>query len=410
VLSVEENGRLFETGDAEALAELQASLGVEHAVNALPATTFLQRTDEDLVADVVARLTVEPLQLVESDLRVEHSMEVGVSANGYWDELRFPRAGYEPGLRIRYSIPYRGRSTLWHIRPHARIEHTPRGIVSEESDNAGKLELVALANGEEIERQLTATIEEQLSAIRACIAEQTPIIERANKALAVPAAAAVARRRKRLEVLAALQPPDTPPPVSERPTIELVKVPMPTPISPERFLIIDASHFEMILEPIRALGRGLEQDPRVMKPLNEDSIRYLFIIQLNARWGEGTATAETFRKRGKTDIRIGAQDYSAFIAECKIWRGPKTLEEAFRQVFRYTTPRDEHCAIIIFNKKNKYEDLLQTISQLLAAHPRTIEPPKQTAKGEWRLRVSRPDDSNASLTLHVFVFHFALDQ
>lgn len=35
------------------------------------------------------------------------------------------------------------------------------------------------------------------------------------------------------------------------------------------------------------------------------------------------AQGETFNKSGKTDILISEESRSAFIAECKIWRGQK---------------------------------------------------------------------------------------
>jgi hypothetical protein len=49
-----------------------------------------------------------------------------------------------------------------------------------------------------------------------------------------------------------------------------------------------------------------------------------------------------------TDILIRAGDRNVFIAECKIWKGPKTIQDAFGQLLSYLTWRDTEAALLLF--------------------------------------------------------------
>ena len=44
---------------------------------------------------------------------------------------------------------------------------------------------------------------------------------------------------------------------------------------------------------------------------------------------------------------------AAFIAECKIWKEKKQLQDALLQLLSYTTWRDYKVSLIFFNKTNK---------------------------------------------------------
>jgi hypothetical protein len=54
-----------------------------------------------------------------------------------------------------------------------------------------------------------------------------------------------------------------------------------------------------------------------------------------------------FNAAGKTGILIRAEDRHFFIAECKIWRGLKTVREALTQLLAYLTWRDTKAALSV---------------------------------------------------------------
>ena len=67
------------------------------------------------------------------------------------------------------------------------------------------------------------------------------------------------------------------------------------------------AEYENILEIVSSMARVIECSPEVLSLFDEETLRTLFRVQLNARF-ERRATGETFDFRGKTDILIQAED------------------------------------------------------------------------------------------------------
>jgi hypothetical protein len=412
MLAEEGNGRLFSIDDAASIGELTIRFGVAQNVNRLPAARFRSESDEELTNAVVGELTTEPLQLFEADRKPLRVNEVYVSPSGTaWEHLNFPMTGYTPGVYVRYAIPYEGLTNLWQLRPHSTWDIVPRGNVEEETSTTGRLEVVVLGRGDDPMLEIESALHAELEKIRACIKEQTPFIEKANSKLRDQALVEVRKRRKRLDLIAAIGPPspiaeDHPPTPAEPESASKIVL---KPLSPQQFAAITEETFEAILAPIRAIGLGLQQCPRVVEPLGEDAIRDLFVVQLNALFGANTATGETFRRGGKTDIRVGANDFSACVSECKLWNGPGySVDGGIDQVLKYTTPSDRHCTLLIFNKNVTLDTLMASIESALANHPRATSPPERVATGEWRMKIAREGEQSAEIVLHVFAFHYVV--
>jgi len=140
---------------------------------------------------------------------------------------------------------------------------------------------------------------------------------------------------------------------------------------------------------------------------NRDEIGYLdiMIAHLNGHY-EGGATGETFRRSGKTDIRIEDQERAAFVAECKVWRGHKELLEAVDQLLSYLTWRDCKAAIIVFNKHNaKFTELLTKVSETVRSHLKFKKELGQQKEGEWRFILTSLEDELRQVIVNVFVFN-----
>src|SRR5262249_40612303 len=90
---------------------------------------------------------------------------------------------------------------------------------------------------------------------------------------------------------------------------------------------ITAELYNEIVSMIRHEGRTFETTPKTYAVHDEEELRDIIVAHLNGHY-EGGATGETFRKSGKTDIRIEDDNRAAFIAECKIWRGSKDIPGA----------------------------------------------------------------------------------
>lgn len=64
----------------------------------------------------------------------------------------------------------------------------------------------------------------------------------------------------------------------------------------------------------------------------------------------GSATGETFNKKGKTDILLRHAGNNAFVGECKFWKGEKSFLSTIDQLLGYLTWRDSKTAVIMFVK------------------------------------------------------------
>ena len=139
--------------------------------------------------------------------------------------------------------------------------------------------------------------------------------------------------------------------------------------------------------------------------MTKKELRDIILANLNGHY-QGGATGETFRRTGKTDIRIEDQDRAAFVGECKVWRGPGELVAAVDQLLSYLTWRDCKASIIIFNKNNaKFTELLNKIPEILKTHKSHKHNLEQMGAGEWRFVFSSTDDELRQIIVNVAVFN-----
>lgn len=105
--------------------------------------------------------------------------------------------------------------------------------------------------------------------------------------------------------------------------------------------------YEAALAVLRNTRNALERSPSTTQHLNEEQIRDLLLVSLNAQF-EGKAAGEVFNGAGKTDILIRVDDRNVFIGECKFWKGPKGLTGALNQLLGYLVWRDTKAALLLF--------------------------------------------------------------
>lgn len=114
----------------------------------------------------------------------------------------------------------------------------------------------------------------------------------------------------------------------------------PEPVLPE-------AQYEQALAVLRNARNALERTPSMTANLDEEKIRDLLLVLLNAQF-EGAAAGEVFNAAGKTDILIRDGDRNVFIAECKIWAGPAKFRAALEQLLSYLAWRDTKAALLLF--------------------------------------------------------------
>ena len=176
-----------------------------------------------------------------------------------------------------------------------------------------------------------------------------------------------------------------------------------------KYWAITEGGYEDILDIIQSMSILMERSPKTFRKLEEEEIRDHFLMLLNIYF-EGQATGETFNYKGKTDILIRARNKNVFVAECKIWHGPKYFAAAIDQLFKYTNWRDTKTAIILFHKGGDFTKKVEKIRATVTSRANYIRERKllnsTLAENETisSYILHYPDDKEREVTLTTMSF------
>lgn len=407
---------LFYEGDLDGTLRNHLNL-LTSKVDQIQKDQLLATPEDDLVQHICDSMEIEPITLYEASAEMEQH-ETKIDVSGYRDRNPFRDRGpiYVAGIRVVVSIPYTGDHMLWKLRPNSWQSVFPRANVSHTgSDVVGHIEIVIEQPTDDPQERIKQRLESELKTIRFYLNSQKTQIEQFNATLPARIRQAVQARNERVKVNEG---------VVDLLGIPLKKrgdIPSVQPISITRKLIrplppppksgyqaepgIADYDYEHILSVIRHEGRTFEATPKTYAVHDEEELRDIMLAHLNGHY-QGSATGETFRLSGKTDIRIEDNNRAAFVAECKVWRGAKKLAVAIDQLLSYLTWRDCKAAIVIFNKNNaKFTEILSKIPEILRSRPKFKKDLGQKTEGEWRCVMTSLEDELRQVIVNVFAFN-----
>ena len=385
---------------------------VSQSVDRIPKDQFLVSSDQEVIDYVVDDLGVEPIVLHE-DKKTMKQDETQVDVSH--DRMRMFREGgtgpfYVPGTTVEINIPFTGDEWIFNCRPDSWSTVFPHGDVQRDH-----LRLKFTKPDDSDPNAFKADFEREIQRVREYVNRSQVQVAGYNESLPKLVQHAVYHRRERLkkhgDIASLLDIPLAT--KSGAPSIDPVKIdirqPTALPLPPKNGLkpepgITDQA-FEKILNFIRHQGRTFERTPSTYAVHDEEELRNIILAQLNGQF-EGDAVGEAFRGRGKTDICIEHNDRSAFVAECKLWKGPASVTTALDQLMGYLTWRDCKAALIIFNVRNKdFSHILEAMPKTLSAHSLVLRNLACAESGEWRLQTRSEEDAGRRVTVHVFVFN-----
>lgn len=403
------SGALFHDGDLHGVLEghlAQASVRVD----ALEKNQFLNAADDAIIESLADSLHVNSLE-VDRQAMTQEMVETTVSRN---DDFHRGRRISVPGFRIVVDLPFTGDTLLWKLQPSSFQSMWPRAdILSGEQDGIVRLTLEVPADT--AAEQIKQHIEQQLRLIEFYVNAQRSQVDACNSQLPGKLRQAIASRRQRLQAQNNLAAVLGIPLKRSKYDVEVSPVQMkrrivrPLPAAPARGFVpepgISDADYQHILKVIRHEGRTFEGAATTFAKLEEEELRDILLAHLNGHY-EGDATGETFRKKGKTDIRIEDENRAAFVGECKIWGGDKKLTEAIDQLLGYLTWRDCKAAVIVFNKSVAgFGDILARIPDLLRGHALVRGAVGLVEPGEWQARFVSKADESREVVVHLFFFN-----
>lgn len=163
--------------------------------------------------------------------------------------------------------------------------------------------------------------------------------------------------------------------------------------------------YQEILKVINTTGKSIERYPKTIENQDEETIREHFLTQLSSSFTSFSSTGESFNHKGKTDIMIKHGNDVLFVAECKIWKGAKMLNEAINQLLGYLTWRDSKTALLIFNKDTAIQTVIQSIQESIPNHSNFVKQIGQRDKG-WYDYSFHLTDLSDEIKMAVMVFDF----
>ena len=343
-------------------------------IDGLETDYVLKASPTELEQHFMDKASVEPLVLhIDEQYRERQS---GTKIDVTHDFRRAARRGQRlevQGTRIEIAIPFEGDAQLWHFRPS---QYTLSGYPEIDVREGSILLVFAFPDDTAEAAPLKDEIDRQVRRLTEALTVLRNDVTLFNASF--PAAVREALTRKRQKALA----------VSK--AIEGLGIPMKrvagapayvapvqrrkTPISRpsvsrgtyEAEPLLEESEYQHILSVTRSMGLVMERNPKTFALLEEEAIRNHFLLQLNGQY-EGGATGETFNANGKTDILIRVGDRNVFIAECKFWRGPKSFDEAVKQLLDYLSWRDSKCALLVFNRTRDSTAVRDKMHELMKA-------------------------------------------
>lgn len=415
-MSYRERQLLFYEHDLEATLRAQV-VSIRERVDGIPRDQFFATPEDTLVEHIRSSMEVEPIHLHE-DAMVMDQQETKIDVSGWPDRNPFRDRGpiYVAGVHITVTVPFSGDQGLWKLRPNRWQSVFPRGIVrGSGADGIGHLDIELSQPSDQSPDKLKRELEDNLRGIRFYLESQKQQIEQHNTGLPNAIRQAVQARRARLQAHDGIAQvlniplkrrdgaPEIRPIAVQRKLVRPLPPPPKSGYKPEPG--ITDEDYEHILSVIRHEGRTFEATPGTFSSLDEEQLRDVVLAHLNGHY-QGGATGETFRRSGKTDVRIEDNNRAAFVAECKVWRGAKELTDAVGQLLSYLTWRDCKASIVIFNKHNAgFSELLQKVPEMLAANPRIRKAIGQRGDGEWRFVFASAEDEAREVIVHVFLFN-----
>ena len=398
---------LFAKSDLSEVLRKQERKAME-AVEFFDANRLLNTSVDDLWNYFLSEFQVEQIILFPEQISVEQvEAKIDVSR----DRSRFFHDSSEPfyliGTQVTFFVPYVGDKNLFYFRastfsfnpPRAYVTDTELQFVFDSLDH--NAESVKAEFGHEIESfkqhlewtnrdvaqfntELSQKIRQKIESRRQKILNDRGMVA----SLGFPL-------RKRENATATYSAP-----------VARKKINSPPQASTAPFLpepALDMGIYEQILNIMSNMVLVMERSPSAFHGMKEEDLRQHFLVQLNGQF-EGQATGETFNHQGKTDILIRVDGKNIFIAECKFWKGPKGFLETIDQLLGYVSWRDTKTAILIFNRKKNFSEVVSAIPEIVMGHLNFKKELPKLTETSSRFIFRHRDDKNRELILTVMAF------
>ncbi len=363
---------------------------------------------DDLVGHLVGKASVHCPSLRDGDAFLLEPVEVDHEFIDF-GERRTRRV-----TRLVLVVPFEGERSVFTLRANQWSTMPPQVLRLKDHEVH-----LAIDNPPTDPTAVRENFDQQIANIEKHLSWSRQQIDLHNQQVRDDVPAMVANRREELLATRNLQA-GIGYPVRRRPDADTYSVPMSRrtvratprrppgarmPFKPEP--IMQEADYQAALQVLRAQRNALERTPSVAAKLNEEEIRDILLIGLNSQF-EGAVGGELFNGEGKTDILVRVDDRNIFIGECKVWSGPKTMDDALDQLFRYLVWRDTKAAILLFIRNKDVSSVIDKAIARIETHPNWKRSNVRQSDDHYGFTMHASDDGDREI--HLTLIPFALRQ
>ncbi len=370
------------------------------------------------------KYSVVPITIFETNIDKKLS-ETKVTKLNPFRGIAYERDYFEfDGVRVTFTIPYDGNPDLFVLQPNSCIlsRFSTNYFKKPHGEACGSFTMdfdytkkELQDKGENMATFVQERFEKEFRGYQTMINNVNSEVESYNKGLFDIAIRLLTSRKEKADSFAAISSalqipltvnqnaPNIRPIQLQRIVRQPVARPTVTSVVPEPY--ISDNDYENINNIISMCGSTMEKTARTYYSNAEEELRDHLLAALNTHYE--SATGETFRKIGKTDINIEFENKAAFIGECKIWHGEKVFQSAVQQVLNYSTWRDLKVSVIIFNKENQsFQNILSKIQKWTDENTVSYTMPQANI---WKCKYYR-QDMKVDIQLTILVFDLYVDK
>lgn len=368
---------------------------------------LLKTPVEDIIDRLVDKGSVQCPRLLVDDAFLLEPTEV------QREFVDFGRRHTRRVTRLVLVVPFEGEKSVFTLRADQFSTNPPRVLQLQDQEIH-----LAIDDPPGDPAKVRANFDEQIANIDKYLGWSRRQIELYNQQIRDEVPGMVAKRRDQLLATRNLQA-QVGYPIRRRPDADTYAVPMRrTTVRPQRQSrsgarapfkpepAMEDQDYRAALRVLISQRNALERTPSVAAKLKEEEIRDMLLVGLNAQF-EGAAGGELFNGEGKTDICIRVDDRNIFIGECKVWSGPKTMDDALDQLFRYLVWRDTKAAILLFIRNKDVTAVIDKAIVKIEEHPNhKRSSPRQSGDDQYEFTMHAQDD--AEREIHLTLIPFAL--
>lgn len=405
---------------------------VKNEIEKLRNEEILSSTLEDLEEYFYNRFKIEPIEIERDISYIQYdAQETKTRQYNSWyrgGDYGEPEYYLVDAYKIVYKIPFEGDSNLLYVQPSTftLTSHKVDNIITPSEEKEGQIIISDTYERSRIDSQenmiefITKEFNSKLSTYFNTIDNLNSDINiKYNDSLRAEVRACLEKRLQKAESYLALREnlniplelnknaPNTRPvrlkKVKKNESISLPK----SKTSPVEYSISE-NDYNNIKNIINLSCISMEKTARTFCKLHEKELRDVILASLNTHY-LGTATGETFNKRGKTDIHIPFENKSAYIGECKIWTGQGAFSKAITQLFSYMRWRDTKTSLIFFNKKNKdFPNILKTIDEILSTEELCVRKTRIT-QNDWQCEFKKDAQSQEIVKVNIVIYDLYIE-